>query len=107
MSKNDFENSNDKINKENTRSVFLYVVIGVLVAAIIALGAVSFLSLNRLVTLQQKVKTLSDTVQDISTDANTLINQADQLDQLKETGKIAHRFCRDGRHFRRGDRSEE
>ena len=84
MSKNDFENSNDKINKENTRSVFLYVVIGVLVAAIIALGAVSFLSLNRLVTLQQKVKTLSDTVQDISTDANTLINQADQLDQLKE-----------------------
>ena len=84
MSKNDFENSNDKVNKENTRPVFLYVVIGVLVAAIIALGAVSFLSLNRLVTLQQKVKTLSDTVQDISTDANTLINQADQLDQLKE-----------------------
>lgn len=84
MSKNDFENSNDKINKENTIPVFLYVVIVVLVAAVIALGAVSFLSLNHLVTLQQKVKTLSDTVQDISTDANTLINQADQLDQLKE-----------------------
>ena len=84
MSKNDFENSNDKINKENTIPVFLYVVIGVLVAAVIALGAVSFLSLNHLVTLQQKVKTLSDTVQNISTDANTLINQANQLDQLKE-----------------------
>lgn len=76
----DFENS----NKNTGRPVFLYIVIGVLTAAVIALGAVSFLSLNHLVTLQQKVKTLSNTVQEISTDANTLINQADQLDQLKE-----------------------
>ena len=47
-------------------------------------AAVSFLSLNHLVTLQQKVQTLSNTVQDISTDANTLISQADQLDELRE-----------------------
>ena len=70
--------------KETGKPVFLYVVIVVLTVAVIALGAVSFLSLNHLVTLQQKVQSLSDTVQDISTDANTLISQADQLDQLKE-----------------------
>ncbi len=74
----------DDGTKETGRPIFLYVVIGVLTVAVIALGAVSFLSLNHLVTLQQKVQTLSDTVQDISTDANTLISQAEQLDQLKE-----------------------
>ena len=70
--------------QEPKKPVFLYVVIAVLVVAIAALGAVSFLSLNHLVTLQQKVQSLSDTVQDISTNANTLISQADQLEQLKE-----------------------
>lgn len=74
----------DNGTKENGKPVFLYVVISVLTVAVIALGAVSFLSLNHLVTLQQKVQTLSDTVQNISTDANTLISQADQLEQLKE-----------------------
>ena len=74
----------DNGTKENGKPVFLYVVISVLTVAVIALGAVSFLSLNHLVTLQQKVQTLSDTVQNISTDANTLISQADQLDQLKK-----------------------
>lgn len=70
--------------QEPKKPVFLYVVIVVLVVAVAALGAVSFLSLNHLVTLQQKVQSLSDTVQDISTNANTLISQADQLEQLKE-----------------------
>lgn len=74
----------DDGTKETGKPIFLYVVIGVLTVAVIALGAVSFLSLNHLLTLQQKVQSLSDTVQDISTDANTLISQADQLDQLKE-----------------------
>ena len=76
-------NETDRFSK-NKKPVFLYTVIGVLTVAVIALGAVSFLSLNHLVTLQQKVQTLSNTVQDISTDANTLISQADQLDELKE-----------------------
>lgn len=90
MSKKDNENNDDNMHYETDDSsrsgkpVFLYVVIGVLTAAVIALGAVSFLSLNHLVTLQQKVQTLSDTIQEISTDTNTLISQADQLDQLKE-----------------------
>ena len=76
-------NETDRFSK-NEKPVFLYTVIGVLTVAVIALGAVSFLSLNHLVTLQQKVQTLSNTVQNISTDANTLISQADQLDELRE-----------------------
>ncbi|RHJ93384.1 serine hydrolase [Ruminococcus sp. AF37-6AT] len=76
-------NETDRFSKSE-KPVFLYTVIGVLTVAVIALAAVSFLSLNHLVTLQQKVQTLSNTVQDISTDANTLISQADQLDELRE-----------------------
>lgn len=76
-------NETDRFSKSE-KPVFLYTVIGVLTVAVIALGTVSFLSLNHLVTLQQKVQTLSNTVQDISTDANTLISQADQLDELRE-----------------------
>lgn len=76
-------NETDRFSKSE-KPVFLYTVTGVLTVAVIALAAVSFLSLNHLVTLQQKVQTLSNTVQDISTDANTLISQADQLDELRE-----------------------
>ena len=76
-------NETDRFSK-NEKPIFLYTVIGVLTVAVIALAAVSFLSLNHLVTLQQKVQTLSNTAQDISTDANTLISQADQLDELRE-----------------------
>ena len=72
------ENNNPK------KPVFLYVVIVILALAVAGLGVLSFLSLNHLISLQQKVQTLSDTVEDISTSANTLISQADQLDQLKK-----------------------
>ena len=80
------DNNNNETDRfsQNEKPIFLYTVIGVLTVAVIALGAVSFLSLNHLVTLQQKVQTLSNTAQDISTDANTLISQADQLDELGE-----------------------
>ena len=86
MSMKNSDNNNNETNRfsKNEKPVFLYTVIGVLTVAVIALGAVSFLSLNHLVTLQQKVQALSNTVQDISTDANTLISQADQLDELRE-----------------------
>lgn len=86
MSMKNSDNNNNETDRfsKNEKPVFLYTVIGVLIVAVIALGAVSFLSLNHLVTLQQKVQTLSNTVQDISTDANTLISQADQLDELRE-----------------------
>lgn len=69
---------------QTEKTFFLYVVIGFLIAGIVALGVVSFLSLNHLVKLQQKIQALSNTVQEVSTDANPLIAQADQLDQLKE-----------------------
>ena len=86
MSMKNSDNNNNETDRfsKNEKPIFLYTVIGVLTVAVIALGAVSFLSLNHLVTLQQKVQTLSNTAQDISTDANTLISQADQLDELKE-----------------------
>ena len=71
-------------NNQSKKPVFLYVVIAVLTIAVIGLGALSFLSLSHLVSLQQKVQTLSDTEEDISTTSNTLISQADQLNQLKE-----------------------
>ena len=86
MSMKNSDNNNNETDRfsKSEKPVFLYTVIGVLTVAVIALAAVSFLSLNHLVTLQQKVQTLSNTVQDISTDANTLISQADQLDELRE-----------------------
>ena len=86
MSMKNSDNNNNETDRfsKNEKPIFLYTVIGVLTVAVIALGAVSFLSLNHLVTLQQKVQTLSNTAQDISTDANTLISQADQLDELRE-----------------------
>ena len=86
MSMKNSDNNNNETDRfsKNEKPIFLYTVIGVLTVAVIALGAVSFLSLNHLVTLQQKIQTLSNTVQDISTDANTLISQADQLDELRE-----------------------
>ncbi len=86
MSMKNSDNNNNETDRfsKSEKPVFLYTVIGVLTVAVIALAAVSFLSLNHLVTLQQKVQTLSNTVQDISTDANALISQADQLDELRE-----------------------
>ena len=86
MSMKNSDNNNNETDRfsKSEKPVFLYTVIGVLTVAVIALAAVSFLSLNHLVTLQQKVQTLSNTVQDISTDANTLISQADQMDELRE-----------------------
>ena len=86
MSMKNSDNNNNETDRfsKNEKPIFLYTVIGVLTVAVIALAAVSFLSLNHLVTLQQKVQTLSNTAQDISTDANTLISQADQLNELRE-----------------------
>ena len=86
MSMKNSDNNNNETDRfsKNEKPIFLYTVIGVLTVAVIALAAVSFLSLNHLVTLQQKVQTLSNTAQDISTDANALISQADQLDELRE-----------------------
>ena len=74
-------------NNQPKKPIFLYVVIIVLVIALAGLGALSFFSLSHLASLQKKVQTLSDTVTEISDSANTLISQADQLEQLKEQEK--------------------
>ena len=71
-------------NQDSRKPVFLYTVIGVLVLAVAALGALSFLSLNHLVTLQEKVQVLSATVEDMSKTSSTLVAQADQLETLKQ-----------------------
>ena len=71
-------------NQDSRKPVFLYTVIAVLVLAVAALGALSFLSLNHLVTLQEKVQVLSATVEDMSKTSSTLVAQADQLETLKQ-----------------------
>lgn len=78
------KNNNAELSSRPSRPTFLYIVIAVLTIAVAGLGTVSFFSLNHLVTLQQKVQTLSETVQEISASANTLISQAEQLDQLQK-----------------------
>ena len=55
MSMKNSDNNNNETDRfsKSEKPVFLYTVIGVLTVAVIALAAVSFLSLNHLVTLQQ------------------------------------------------------
>ncbi|MDY4692316.1 MAG: serine hydrolase [Blautia sp.] len=70
-------------NNKSQKPVFLYIVIVILSISLAALGVITFLSLNRLAVLQEKVSNLSDTVEEISQSADTLVSQADQLEDLK------------------------
>ncbi|MDD7220633.1 MAG: class A beta-lactamase-related serine hydrolase [Clostridia bacterium] len=70
-------------NNKSQKPVFLYIVIVILSISLAALGVITFLSLNRLSVLQEKVSDLSDTVEEISQSADTLVSQADQLEDLK------------------------
>lgn len=65
--------------KKNT---FLYVVIAVLVAALVGLGALNVQSLEKLASLQTKVSKLQKSVQEVSDSAAELSSKADQLDAL-------------------------
>ncbi|MDO4273643.1 MAG: serine hydrolase [Eubacteriales bacterium] len=71
-------------NLEPKKPVFLYVVIAVLTAALISLGVLTFFSLDKLASLQAKVVALQDTVQEISSSAAALSQQADELAKLQE-----------------------
>lgn len=73
-------NEHDSTDK---KPVFLYVVIAVLAAALVALGTLSFLSLYRLTVLQNQVKTLSSTVEEIVKSSSLLVQQSEKLDSLK------------------------
>lgn len=71
-------------NPEPKKPTFLYVVIAILTLSLAALGALSFFSLNHLASLQTKVNELTRTVEEISASASNLVQQSQQLDELKE-----------------------
>ena len=70
-------------NSAEKKPVFLYIVIGVLTAALIAMGTLSFLCLNRLASLQGQVKDLTSTVEDIVSSSSLLVQQSKDLESLK------------------------
>lgn len=66
------------------RSVFPYIVIAVMAVSLCALGILTFMSLDRLASLQGRVSQLQQTVKDISDSASTLSQKADELKRLQE-----------------------
>lgn len=66
------------------RSVFPYVIIAVLAVSLGALGILTFMSLDRLASLQSRVSQLQQTVKDISDSASTLRQKAEELKRLQE-----------------------
>lgn len=69
---------------KHSRVSFPYVVIGVLSAAVITLGGLTLMSLNRLVSMQSRVSQLQQTVTEISASASTLSQKAKELKALQE-----------------------
>ncbi len=74
----------DQEQDKQQRSSVPYVIIGALSVSLVALGAVTFMSLNRLVSLQSRVSQLQQTVVDISDSASTLSQKAEELKNLQE-----------------------
>lgn len=74
----------DQEQDKQKRSSVPYVIIGALSISLVALGAVTFMSLNRLVSLQSRVSQLQQTVVDISDSASTLSQKAEELKNLQE-----------------------
>lgn len=74
----------DQEQDKQKRSSVPYVIIGALSVSLVALGAVTFMSLNRLVSLQSRVSQLQQTVTDISDSASTLSQKAEELKNLQE-----------------------
>lgn len=66
------------------RSSFPYIVIAVLAVSLAALGVLTFMSLNRLTTLQGRVAQLRQTVKDISDSASVLGEKAAELSRLQD-----------------------
>lgn len=79
-------NMNESDNKPQ-KPVFLYVIIGVLLLAVAALGTLTFASLNHLASLQKKVGELQASVEDISQSSATLSQETEELKKLLEKGK--------------------
>lgn len=68
----------------NKKPIFLYVVIAALTLSLAALGVLSFVSLERLVSLQERVAELTKTVEEISDSASNLVIQSQKLEELKK-----------------------
>lgn len=73
----------DNNTPREKKPVFLYIVIAVLAAALAVLGILTFLSLNRLTSLQAKVNEMQNTVKEISESAANLQQQAKELENLE------------------------
>lgn len=69
------------------KPIFLYVVIAVLSLSLLGLGALSFLSLDQLASLQARVGDMQKIVQDISDSSAALGQKADELEDLNEQEK--------------------
>lgn len=83
---NDFisdEPNNPETLPEHSRSFFPYIIIGVLSVSLAALGGLTFMSLDRLASLQTRVSQLQQTVTEISTSASTLSQKAEELKALQ------------------------
>lgn len=65
------------------KNIFPYIVIAVLALALLALGAITFLSLNKLADLQDRVADLQETVQEISSTASSMSQKANELENLE------------------------
>lgn len=65
------------------KPVFLYIVIAVLAAALAALGILTFVTLDRLGSLQSRVNEMQNTVKEISDSAANLKQQASELEKLE------------------------
>lgn len=75
--------NNESENNDTARSPFPYVIIGILSVSLAALGGLSFMSLNRLASLQTRVAQLQQTVTEISSSASTLSQKAEELKSLQ------------------------
>lgn len=76
--------SDTEASDSDGRSIFPYVVIGILSVSLIAFGVLSFMCLDRLAALQNKVSQMQATVKEITDSASVLEQKAQELKQLQE-----------------------
>ncbi|MDO4308174.1 MAG: serine hydrolase [Eubacteriales bacterium] len=78
------ERKTDQNPPGQKRSVFPYIIIAVLAVSLCSLGILTFMSLDRLASLQSRISQLQQTVKDISDSASTLSQKAEELKRLQE-----------------------
>lgn len=83
---NNLDPEPNELNEEKQQkgSIFPYIVIIVLAVALLALGVLTFASLDRLASLQAKVVSLQDTVEEIAESASVSSQKANELQNLEQ-----------------------